>query len=262
VSDTIDKIIEKIPYFEGAFRRKVTSGAILLIVIYIMDIFDWADLGENNEPNLSFIFVMFLLVYATGNLIELISDVFVSSAIEFISKYRFFKPKKDRSVDIHDIFDKSGISFINSLPNVVKKSIENPYGKTRDTAWYYFSTIGEKFEVELARKLRAKNQDVLVITTSITVSILIFLFPFAIGYIEDTYGLFQQQQQQQEYAGAVGSVLQIMLVLLIVGIPLTFYKAYLISVKNSALVLVEYKVSKIQQEHNNSMQPAADTESD
>ncbi|PHS43622.1 MAG: hypothetical protein COB03_19230 [Alteromonas sp.] len=255
MSEAVNNILEKIPYFEGAFRRKVTSGAILSIALILSSgIYDELSLTGENNLSWSLLLIGFLVIFAIGNLIELISDVFVSNTIEYITKFRFMKKRKINSIEVEGFFDNDCIDYINTLPTVVIKSIKNPYGKTRDTAWYYFSTIGQKFEIELARKLRAKNQDVLVITTSIALSLLIVFIPIALEFIELAFGEFQQQQQQQQYVGAVGSIIEILAILFIVSIPLTFYKAYLISVKNSSLVLIEYKItSSFEKTHNKSL---------
>lgn len=242
MSAAIEKILDKVPYFDGGFRRRITSGSIIAIVIYLLWVISGndTDVIEILSEDFTILIIIFLVIYAIGNLMELLADVVISAAIERYSNFNFFKGKKEKSLDLSTMLDEQGYAYFKVLPESVKRGLENPYGKYRETSWSYFCNFGTTSEIELARKLRSRNQDVLVIVTTIT----LMLFSFSTPFIYDLYVGYEgySQQQQQGQAAEVAGYLAITLALGISSaFPMIFFAAYLSSVKASVQTLLQYK---------------------
>ena len=259
MSDTLDKVIEKIPYFDGGFRRRITSGAILVSLIYLFSQdFKNPELLKLASGNISVLIVIFLIIYAVGSLIELVSDVFVSRIIEVFTRIKVLPGHNGKSINLEKLLGEQGLSYFHNLPPAVKYGLEYPFGKYRESAWSYFCTSGTSSEIDLARKLRARNQDVLVIVTSITISIFIISFPYFQESVFGSYGKFSQEQSQEQYVQAVWYIAVMFIFAAASVFPLIFFVAYLSSVKNSILTLLEYRAfdlaTSITEKHNKRIQ--------
>lgn len=66
-----------------------------------------------------------------------------------------------------------------------------PFSSAREVSWNYFCEFGNNQSLHFARKLSARNQDVLVFVTSISFSLLFVLYPILLSI---QYGKFQQSQ--------------------------------------------------------------------
>jgi uncharacterized integral membrane protein len=101
----IEKVIERVPYADGGFRRRVTSGLIVLVSIGVSFVS-----VNNASVNLEFYVKQFssptvlilisLLMYATGGLVEVFAELFVTritgntvsayvSTFQSVKKYHF-----------------------------------------------------------------------------------------------------------------------------------------------------------------------------
>ena len=149
-------------------------------------------------------------------------------------------------MDISILLDEQGYKYFKALPNSVRRGFENLYGKYREVSWNYFSNNGSIAEIELARKLRSRNQDVLVIVTTISFSLFVLATPFVYAlYVE--YGAYSQQQSQTQSAEVVGYLAITIMLGICSAFPAIFFSAYLSSVKNSVQTLLQYKALVLQE---------------
>ena len=79
----LDEILNKLPYFDGGFRRRMTAGAIVTITIVIM--INSGNSLEHSFKSLSDLIsspaaalLFFLLVHAVGRLVEVLAELFVA----------------------------------------------------------------------------------------------------------------------------------------------------------------------------------------
>ncbi len=84
MASTADKIVEKIPFFDGTFRRRFTAGGLIVLPIIIFAItryeisistyhLDVKDILTS--PTLAF--GLLILIYAIGNLAEMLGEIFI-----------------------------------------------------------------------------------------------------------------------------------------------------------------------------------------
>ena len=76
----IDKIADKISYFDGGFRRRMTAGTLLTIFV-VLGLFseskpEIVELVEYTSPGL--LALLFLLVHAVGGLVDVFASLFMS----------------------------------------------------------------------------------------------------------------------------------------------------------------------------------------
>lgn len=261
MSQAVEKILEKVPYFDGGFRRRVTSGSIIVVILFLYLGSD-IDTYEFFSGNFTILIIAFLVIYAIGSLVELLADVLISNLIERFSNFQILKSKKEKSLDISILLDEQGYKYFKSLPNSVRRGFENPYGKYREVSWNYFSNIGSIEEIELALKLRSRNQDVLVIVTTISFSLFFLATPFVYDLYVG-YGDYSQQQSQTQSAEVAGYLAITIILGLCSAFPTIFFSAYLSSVKNSVQTLLQYKALVFQEGEinlNNSIQVTTNTQ--
>ncbi len=107
---TIEKVLDKLPYSDGSFRRRLVSGGIVLVGIIIVCLLlsnpeSFKELPIGNLTIKDFITspiiagVVILFVYALGNLVELFGEIFLvrsASGIFWALKFPLRKVKKEK----------------------------------------------------------------------------------------------------------------------------------------------------------------------
>ncbi|WP_018014897.1 hypothetical protein [Teredinibacter turnerae] len=270
MSDAVDKILERVPYSDGGFRRRMTAGAIfsasLCAVLYE---FDKIDIGfaADITNNYTILIICFLIIYAVGGLIELISDISVSRFIAVITSRRLgFLPMKKKSFDLSVALSENAYKYFCTLPSPIKEGLEFPFGKYNNTVWNFFSSRGSSDEVNLSRKLCSRNYDVLVIVTAITFSIFALSLPWLYDTLIGRADKFNQAQSQQQYVEVAVEITLMVIGVLVSLFPLIFLTAYVASTKQALLSLIEYRALNYSLapavDHNKSMQPTAKASAD
>ena len=81
----LDKVIEKIPYFNGGFRRRMTAGtivigALLWLLPSLRNLVTSSDFGEAVELLFSpaVLAIILVIVHAAGGIIGVFASLFVS----------------------------------------------------------------------------------------------------------------------------------------------------------------------------------------
>lgn len=85
MASPVDKIVEKIPFFDGTFRRRFTAGGLIVlptvlfaITHYGISISTFGKLEVKDiltSPMLAF--GLLILIYAIGNLVEMLGEIFI-----------------------------------------------------------------------------------------------------------------------------------------------------------------------------------------
>lgn len=77
----LDKILDRVPYSDGGFRRRLSAGGIVAIsVFYSLSERDIVNLDSVKEilTSPTFFVVLVLMIYAFGSLIEVLAELFIS----------------------------------------------------------------------------------------------------------------------------------------------------------------------------------------
>ena len=220
MSSGFERIIEKIPYLDGGFRRRMTAGAIVVIsVIFIFgsDI-GLTDLLGKVITSPTFGILALLIIYAVGGLVEVLADLFVAHLIvnlawlfiasedkyekypkwlrfplRFLASYSgmifLFVPGFIRGLygepryvwrNLEEKLHPTAKEYFGTLPDAVRDGLKEPFGNHSDLSWEYFCSNGSKEEIDTIRKFKARNKDTLVIITSITI-LMIIMIPIIIA---------------------------------------------------------------------------------
>lgn len=214
---SIEKIIDRIPYSDGGFRRRLSAGVIVVMgAVFFISI----NRNVSTEPleklitNPTVAIILVVLTYALGGLVEAIAELFVTRltgnlawawsqprrianrvhrflqpfvlifsfypGIFFILMAEFGKAMAGKSSfswdDLDENFHKDSRTFFAELPEVVRIGLQKPFGEFSDLAWHYLVKLGDQSTAALLRRLEARNKDVLVIVTAL--SIFLVLAPF------------------------------------------------------------------------------------
>ena len=82
MSETFDKLVERIPYFEGDFRRRLGSGVIVVIAILVavslVSSISAEDMLKFLTEAPSILILIAILAYMIGHLTEMVSDIFIA----------------------------------------------------------------------------------------------------------------------------------------------------------------------------------------
>lgn len=259
----IEKIVERIPYSDGGFRRRMTAGAVILLgsAMALRGNIQSAPLSfEDAKQILSSPIVgiiLLLLVYAIGGLVEVIAELFITrltgnTAWAFIAPTQMYKkfPVFVRRIfqaftyypgmifllyaewgkaligkssyrwhDLEKSLQPKTRNHFKSYPDIVKKGLEDPFGKYGELAWRYFSNHGTDEEKSLARKLENRNKDTLVIVTSLMIATAIIILSSVI---------------------MSGKALLIFIQFMMV-VPVFFLGSYFLLLRQSILTVIEYR---------------------
>ena len=212
----IDKILEKIPYSDGSFRRRLVSGCIVLIGLLVLfcsgeiasfingsSKFDAKDLLTS--PIIAG--TLLLLVYAIGNLVEMIGEVFlVKGAAGLYSAFSYpaqstkqekyyifhfigvcayglyvpflmarnmiksFLGYKTYEIKLKTILNKDAMNLCDSFPDSVVSGLSAPVGNDAEIAWKYIvDQFKNESDQKWARRFISRAKDVLAITTSLVI---------------------------------------------------------------------------------------------
>ena len=215
MSSGIGKLIEKIPYLDGGFRRRMTAGAIVvisLIFIFGSDI-SLTDLLGKVTTSPTFGILALLIIYAAGGLVEVLANLFATKLagnmmwLIIAPAYMYEKHPRWARIPLRILAFYPGMLFrfpgecieamygrssyewrslekrlypdakeyFRTLPDVVQHGLKNPFGNHSDLSWEYFCNNGSKEEIETTRKFRARSKDTLVIITSIIIPMIVMM---------------------------------------------------------------------------------------
>ena len=267
----IDKVAEKIPYFNGGFRRRMTSGTIVVLSLLPLsnDISKLADYISAGTLAL-----LFVLVHAIGGVIDVISSLFISRlagniawimerpkslrtakitlrkpmkafliVIGYVSYYTVWAYLKFiigvvaavfgisfyHWVSLKDQLTDSSSRFVDGYPEIVRLSLKDPFGKRRRFLWVYFAGLGATDEVKsLARRLKARNQEMLSIIAASMIGIYSFLFCF-----------------QSSNTSRIEDFFPFLAIVVIPFFLLFLFYAYIMFVRQSILTIIELNSTQL-----------------
>lgn len=272
----IEKIVERIPYSDGGFRRRMTAGAVILLgsaMALYLNIQSVPLSFEDAKQILSSPIVgiiLLLLVYAIGGLVEVIAELFITrltgnTARAFILPIQMYKnfPVFFRRIfqvftyypgmifllyaewgkaligkssyrwhDLEKSLQPKTRKHFKLYPDIVKKGLEDPFGKYGELSWRYFCNNGTDEEKSLARKLENRNKDTLVIVTSLMIAtaIMILSSPELVIMSGST------QDPGEPQGRALFIFMQFMMI-----IPVVFLGSYFLLLRQSILTVIEYR---------------------
>jgi hypothetical protein len=217
-NDTVDKVLERFPYADGSLRRRFIAGGIVLLGALLMH---WKhlkpiiqDFGAKDLITSPIIAIgLILLIYAVGNLVELLGELFLIRAasgyfwatsfpkrrikepqafertvkklflhltcVPFIAIYNFLVGLTGRTsykVDTKSRLSEEGKNLYDSLPEKVELGLSEPVGDNSEIAWKY---LVDMFQIESdrkwARRYITRAKDVLAVTTALIIIAVIIL---------------------------------------------------------------------------------------
>lgn len=218
MSNIVKEIFDRIPHADGGFRRRLTSG-ILLLAILLVGIFgtgnsagdnlsrffgslglDWKYLGATG-----IIIAVFSIIFTVGYLIEIIGEVFVKRIFHLTFGRYFYRNalqifeqvKKDtheRSSNERsslELTDSEAQTYQN-LPRYVQEGLTNPYGRRFEVAYRYLVSIAPDEEKNWLIKLDSNNQNLFSIICAIFLGpvILLLISPNLFAYFQPLLILF------------------------------------------------------------------------
>jgi hypothetical protein len=216
----LEKLIDKFPYSDGSLRRRFVSGAIVLISLWVAFNVNLKTIIEGvsidsiiKSPTI--LLGIVLLIYAIGNIIEILGEIFLVRAasgtfyaiqfplhhfrnrnpwmkyslrillwVAFVPSLIYYSIFKglvgftDFRFDIESRISNHSIRFYKSLPEKVISGLSQPLGDDAEIAWkYLISSFSSEGDKRWARRLITHAKDVLSVTTAfVIVTLLAFAF--------------------------------------------------------------------------------------
>jgi len=238
MSSTIDKIIDRIPYAEGAFRRSFTAGVLFVIIQYVGIQFLFEDFSLNTSSiqgdivNLiqspAFLIILFSLVFTIGTLIEVSSYILVRN---FSGLFKMFFTKPPRLTEV-------GQALFIRLPEIVREGLTNPLGQNFHLAWRYLSALTTtEEEKRWLIKMDATNKLVFSVSSSL-------FFSFIVMYIWVLVNIWQKAGSREPLLIEQVGFAIIIFVAAVSGLSSFLALMYILSVRISILQGVEYLALK------------------
>ena len=211
MSNIVKEIFDRIPHADGGFRRRLTSG-ILLLAILLVGIFStgnpmahkltgfFSSLGLNwrEFSGTGVIIIVFTIVFTIGYLIEIIGMVFVRRLFYLtFGKYFYrnvLKIFEQVEKDTHErsrnesetpsstlgLTDTEAQTY-QRLPRYVQEGLTNPYDRRFEVAYRYLISIAPDEEKNWLIKLDANNQNLFSIICALFLGpIILYLISFNI----------------------------------------------------------------------------------
>ena len=256
MSDSFDKVLARVPHLDGGFRRKIVAGLILTLSIYgvaiSINITDADSLKYLTENSILVFYILFI-VFALGSIIETLSDLFIKRLLGVLLKiFRIIigyvtRKKHDGEINIESQVGKEALAHFQTLPSSVRLGVKSPFGKLSECAWNYFCTNGSADSTNLAIQLRAKNQDMLVMVSSLSMSIFMLAYPLV--FMFDNGGLLQGEQPSDLSKIEYINTIEIFILLSLLFIPFFFVFLYFSVIKQSITSILEFRALG-EQEYN------------
>lgn len=262
-----NKVAEKIPYLDGRFRRRLTSGAIvnggIMLLLLLRSDDSTKALETLAQKAVSFgslsalVTLAFgLLVYATGTLVEIFCESIMHRVVgnfawaHYVYKYKrrrnpffrlvavpvraMFAPfwKSIFSWPICDDDADSAISkqLIDDCPSSVLEGVRNPFGASSDIPWRYFARVDEDESViAFTQRLEARNKDLLVISTS-------FFMTGALFFLS-----FRPEVTDVSFPTILGILLSLIAITLLLWTLVGVSAGYFVFLRNSFLAIMKYR---------------------
>ncbi len=221
MAGNIETIIEKLPYSDGSLRRRLVSGGIVLVGIiicawvYIPKSLDTLKFAQGITPlelirSPIIVGIALLFVYASGNLAELLGEIFLARAasgifwilscplnighsrhavIKWIIRcglyltlvpslmpftlFIGFTGYTPYRINIRKFLSQKAIAIYEQFPTKVKLGLTHPVGDETETAWKYLLDLYPKDKDRAwAKQHVSRVRDVLAITTALIIFIL------------------------------------------------------------------------------------------
>jgi len=166
---TADKLVEKLPYSDGAARRRFIAGAMLVagVAVPYWSIISRPVAGLSIGDLIKTPLVAAacgLLVYVTGTLVEMIGAVFlVPTALLLFRALRLSQPGVDRRMLSQD-----ANRLVDELPSTIQIGLTQPTGKYADlTSQHLASAFADPRRRRWCRRLFSRVSDVATTTTAL-----------------------------------------------------------------------------------------------
>ncbi len=209
----LDSLSNSLPYNDGTGKRRFIAGGIVLasIAIYFwQDFLSFQDQIDKLVKSPTFFLGLILLIYAIGNISDLIGDLFLIKAASGISEIKkFFKRNRPKNEFLRvimypilfyasfilipifmymymtgskkyelnlDHLSKHAKSTLNKLPIKVVDGIKKPLNENSDLATIHLLGMFSKdLDIKWARSRINRSKDISSVTSAVVISLLIGL---------------------------------------------------------------------------------------
>lgn len=169
------KLLDRLPYADGSFRRRIFSGVLFVLILIIF----WPGgtsieldlavlVGFMDVPLLASLFSLFLFgaaAYAVGLSVEMIG----------ISLFDRLHVRKSDDLMMEKTLSPNGRRFLDRMPDIVKENIKQPLRSGFEVAWRYLENNANENDKKWLRSSYA-NQKLLMVLMFCVVGILMMLF--------------------------------------------------------------------------------------
>ena len=192
----VSEIFDRLPSADGGFRRRFSSG-ILFSLIAVVGIFwfpgipimmesisdalravnaDWSLL-----KSIGFSIILFGIIFAVGNLLDVVSDVFIrpfflffGGKLAYHGLMRSFPFSILRKKGETSLFSERHADF-ELLPDVVRKGLDNPYGRQFLIAFRYMIYLAPDEEKSWLQQLDVRNSNLFSVLSTVFIAVLFVL---------------------------------------------------------------------------------------
>ena len=192
VARLVEAIANKLPYSDGAVRRRMFAGGVLILGLSIpySNVMSRV-LGTDNLLQITsspiLLAALALVLYLTGTIIELLDQRFLVPVAALL--YRPFERRRTLSSRLTD----EGQMVLAAMPNKVRAGLEDPLGECRDLAFHHLTGAFTNVRNQRwCRRLVSHSSDVAVAATSVVTLIGVLLI--------STRAAIVPSEAQQEYA--------------------------------------------------------------
>jgi hypothetical protein len=187
---SIDAILERLPYGDGALRRRFIAGGVILLGLAIgfwpsIEAFKLTGPVALLPASVLAAFTV-MLAYALGTATETLQTVFLLPAAARVVPRIFRALQTEPAFSTEKDGDSSLLSapaaaILRSFPPSVLDGLRNPLGRNGELATHYLTTrMTAEEDRRWARKLMARTADLAVATTA-GIIILLSLTPIVLG---------------------------------------------------------------------------------
>ena len=180
--EALEAILERLPYGDGAIRRRFIAGGVVLLGAII---WYWNDLRDFRLPatlealpgTMVAAFVV-LFTYAIGTAVETLQSIFALRAAAAIVPAMFRRvafsqlfPAQEPSTDPKSsALSADAARLFVTFPEMVQDGLRHPLGDNADLAAHWLTTrLTAEEDRRWARKLLARSADLAVTTTAVIV---------------------------------------------------------------------------------------------
>lgn len=176
MGETIPKLLDRMPYFDGGFRSRMISGALLLMMIWpsvkdLRIIAYYIEMFDSIYNSVSLPIAVFLLIgtiiYIVGLILELSGTVIMNSIYENKSM-----KIEEKYLRIHNQLSENGQSFIQNCPELVQSGIDQHLCTNFDIAWRFLENNADDDDRRWLKHRYSNRRMVLSLINAIILGVL------------------------------------------------------------------------------------------